>query len=395
VTPRPGTRRGGSEEWATPWGHRLRARWQGLARALVLVVPVATLLGILLEWNGIPGQDRDTVAYHRAAVAARSNSPLYEPLPPAGPHEFRGVHYYLYPPPLAALLSVLPTVSYRTFDRGWLIANWLAFWVLAAARAKLATGAWGVAATARWGTAVFLLLGPWLAIRFGNIDLMILALAALGLALPAGGGALFGWAAAFKVAPGWALLTLLSRRPRQVLWSTGLALTTCAGACVAVFGATRTIALTNQWLTEIMPTLAQGQFWGGSLAQLRSGNLGFQDVVSNLSLSFLPVQLWAGWGGSAYDGGPLPGPVRLYLTAVAFAAPLIMAWVTRRRSPELQVAVVLAAALLAAPIVRPYVLAVLLLVEAARRQEGRGRGRLGRTVVSEPSVVATPVRSPG
>ena len=92
---------------------------------------------------------------------------------------------------------------------------------------------------------------------------------------------------------------------------------------------------------------------------------------SNLSLSFLPVQV-AVLNGWRYEGGDLPGYVRHYLTAVALLGPLVAAWFTRHRSATLQTAVVFAAALFSAPIVRPYVLSVLLLVLAAARAE-RGR----------------------
>src|SRR5690606_18562126 len=106
---------------------------------------------------------------------------------------------------------------------------------------------------------------------------------------------------------------------------------------------------------------------------LRSG-LAPIHYTSNLSLSFLPVQLAVlnGWWG--YAGGELPGMVRFYLTAVAILGPLLAAWLTRHRGATLQAAVVFAAAVFAAPIVRPYVLPVLLLVLAAVRHEQRTAG---------------------
>jgi hypothetical protein len=183
-----------------------------------------------------------------------------------------------------------------------------------------------------------------------------------------------GLAAAFKVTPVWPLLTLVARRPRRTLPGMTAAVALCGGACLWVFGARGTVDLVVQWITDIMPTVAQGQFWGESFSNLQAGQLRFVDFLGNLSVSFAPVQMAVLWGWWDYDGGPLPGSVRGYLTAVAIGVPLVTAWLTRRRSPSVQAAVVLAAALFAAPIVRPYALPVLLLVLATVRQERRDRG---------------------
>jgi hypothetical protein len=119
--------------------------------------------------------------------------------------------------------------------------------------------------------------------------------------------------------------------------------------------------------------LAQGQFWGESLRSLRTGGWHPVHYFDNLSLSFLPVQLAVlnGWG---YDGGPLPGGIRAWLTGVSIIGPTLAAWLTRRRSPTAQAAIVFAAALFSGPIVRPYVLPALLLVLAAVRGERRESG---------------------
>lgn len=128
-------------------------------RGLRPVVTAAMILFVALEWNGIPGQARDTVAYHPAAEAARVGSSIYDPLPTPGPHEFDGEWLYLYPPPLAAMLSALPAVDYRTFDRVWLIMMLVAFWVLSACLARVASGDWSIRGTGTWAVALFLLPG--------------------------------------------------------------------------------------------------------------------------------------------------------------------------------------------------------------------------------------------
>lgn len=48
----------------------MRERYHRLARAAVRVTPFAMVAFVAIEWNGIPGQDRDTLAYHEAAAAA-------------------------------------------------------------------------------------------------------------------------------------------------------------------------------------------------------------------------------------------------------------------------------------------------------------------------------------
>jgi hypothetical protein len=347
------------------------ARAERLARAASHVVPVALVVFVGVEWNGIPGQVRDTAAYHHAAAAAAGGGPLYDGLQ-AGPLEIPGEWPYIYPPPFAALLSLLPEFGYRTFDRLWLIANLIAFWLLAGCLARLARGRWSVRGTARWGGALFFMPGTLLAIHFGNIDLMLLAVAAVAAVLPGTAGFGLGMAAAVKVVAGWPLLAMAVRRPAVALPGFAAAAAVCIAASAAVFGIGQTVDLTLAWVRDVMPTLAQGQFWGESLDGLKAGGLSPWQYTGNLSLSFLPVQL-AVLGGWDYSGGPLPAPVRLYLTGVAMLAPVTAAWLTRRHAVEFQMAVVLAAALLAAPIVRPYVLPVLLLVLAAWRSHKRAR----------------------
>ena len=351
-------------EWCGPvtFAHR----WERLSRAAARIVPLATLVLVAVEWNGIPGQERDTRAYYDAGVAVRTGEPLYR-TPPPGPHEFNGRWEYLYPPPLAAILSPVATWSYRTFDRAWLLLNLAAFWAFAAALGRIALGRWSAAGSLRWGAALFFWPGAVLSIHYGNIELVILALVALALAVPVSAGGALGLAAAVKITPGWGLLPFLARRPRSTALGLAVAGAVCFAGSAAVFGMGQLQSLVWQWTHFVMPTVAQGQFWGERLAGLMSRTRPV-DYFGNLSPSFAPVQLavMAGWD---YTGGPLPFVVRTYLTSVAFAAPVAAAWLTRSWSLRFQSAVVVTAAMLAAPIVRPYALASLLIVFASRRGE--------------------------
>jgi hypothetical protein len=354
---------------------------RGLWSAAIRIVPAALVLVVIsVHWGDRSDLPRDTFAYHQAAVAAAVGAGIYDPVPPPGPHEFRGIgdFHYLYPPPLAALLAPFSALSYRAFDRLWLLLDLLAFWVLAAALGKIARGSWSFDGTTRWAAAV-VVPGPLLAIHFGNIELLVLALVTLGLALPRWAGFTLGLGAAFKVTPVWALFTLLLRRPPRIARGLAAAVVLAGGACLAVFGLAGTAALVTQWVTHVMPALSQGQFWGGSLAAIQQGGLLPRDYFANLSPSFLPVQLAVISGWWDYQGGPLPGPVRAYLTAFAIGAPALTGWLTSRRSPNVQAAAVLVAALFAAPIARPYGLPALLLLLATVRQERRERGTAVRS----------------
>jgi hypothetical protein len=335
-----------------------------------VVPPVLLLAVVAAHWSGGDDLPRDTFAYYRGAEAAAAGAGIYDPVPAPGPHEFRGAQHfhYLYPPPLAAMLAPAARIGYRAFDRAWLVLDILAVVALAAALARIARGTWSLDGTARWGAAV-LVPGPILAVHFGNIELLVLALVAVGLAVPSTAGAAVGLAAMFKVTPVWPLAVLAARRPRRVLPGLAIASAVAGGACVLVFGAAGTLALSLQWAREIAPVMAQGQFWGGSLAAVQQGVLRPLDFFTNLSISFLPVQLAVLTGWWDYQGGPLPSHVRMYLTAVALGAALLVAWLARRRAPTVQAAAVLVAALFAAPIVRPYALAAWLLLLAAVRGE--------------------------
>lgn len=342
----------------------LRDRLLALGRAARHVVPIATVVLVAIEWNGIPSQPfRDSLAYQQGASYAQSDQSLYVPLPAPGPHSFVGWPY-IYPPPLAALLSPFPPVSYQTFDRIWLLLNVVAFWAFAASLGRIQTGRWSLGATLTWGAGLFFVPGSLFAIHFANVEPVIWALVGTAFAAPATAGLLLTLAASIKITPAWPLLALATRRPRPVVLQAGIGSLLLLAVCVGVFGVDQLVSQSFTWWSRILPSVAQGQFWGGSLPQLRQG-VGPLDILGNLSLSFAPIQLavLSGWD---YDGGVLPAPVRFYLTTVGVAAPILVLWLTRAKPPREQAALVLVAAAFAAPIVRTYVLPLILLPLALR-----------------------------
>lgn len=355
----------------TEAGEAVRRYVRRLRRAFVNLMPLLTLLVVVVEWNGIPGQRRDTVAYFDAAVAARSESQgIYEPLPQIGPHEFLGDFPYIYPPVLAAALALLPDTSYRTFDRGWLLANVVAFWFLAAALARISSGTWKGRELLSWSAVLFLFPGTWFSIHFGNMDLVVLSLIAWSVAVPARAGALLPVGIVLKVTPVLPWLVFLIHRPRAAVVGAASVLALSAAVCLHTFGYSHSLLLFRQWFMMVLPSLSQGQFWGGSLAALKGGALTPYDYFANMSPSFLPVQLaiLCGWD---FEGGSWPVGIRLYLAGFGVLVPLLTGWLTRRCSLSVQIAAVATAALWSAPIVRPYVLPAALILVAAFRPARR------------------------
>lgn len=368
----------------------LTIRGAALARAATHVIPFVLAAFVVVEWNGIPTQDRDTRAYYSAATAP-DHTAVYDPLPPPGPHEFTGVWHYLYPPPLAALLSFLPSIHYRTFDRLWLIANTGSLVLLGFLLSIIANGRVDLSSASSWTTAVIFTPGALLSVHFGNIEPMIIALVAAGLAFPRWGGFTIGCAAAFKVNPVWPLGFMLLRRPAAVLPGLLLAAAFCAAVCLAAYGLAGTSVLVTTWIDRVLPSVSQGQFWGESLRGLASGEVRLQDYFGNLSISFLPVQI-AVLSGWQYEGGDLPTAIRMFLFVFGTAVPVCVGWLTRHRSLQVQAAAVFAAALFSAPIVRPYTLPVVLLVVAAVRAERRGPDHLTVEQRAPDDVMTPPLR---
>ncbi len=349
-----------------------RERLKRLGRAYVNLLPLLLLLFVALEWNGIPGQPgRDSRAFWAVSGGNASGLGLYQDYEIEGPHEYAGRFPFLYPPPLAAALSLVPPLPYRTFDRLWLVLNALALCIFGATLGRLRDGHYSARGTWLWSAIVFATPGALLAIHFANVTPWIWVLVGVAFAHPRVAGAFLATGAAIKVTPVWPLLAWTLRCPRRLLPPTALAAFVLTGLSVAVFGATELVGLCLVWFDVVLPSVSQGQFWGSSIAEFRAG-IGPLDLLDNLSLSFLPVQLAAltFWD---YQGGPLPGAVRTYLSVVGVGAPILTYWWLRGRSPRLQAAGVLAVAVLVSPIARPYALPLLLVPLVVHLGEGSAR----------------------
>lgn len=347
-----------------PASRRFARTFLRFGRPLLFVVPLLYIAAFLPRAGHMEPGDAAR-AYHQAGDAIREGRSMYEPLPPEGPH--RVGNYYLYPPPLGALVGLLPATDPDVFQTLVLIANVIAVWIFAWVLARLAR------LPSLHGTlfvAALLLMMPGLpeTIAIGNIDPIVFALVGLGIVLPATTAAASLTAgAALKVTPVWALGVLLARlRPS---WPGAAAV---AMACLLIValatGVDGLIAESLLWARRIAPTLSQGQFEvlpmvaGG---EVRSGWL----LNGNISPAFLPVRLLV---EQPPPGQDIPAWARMYLSIVQFGVPALTAWLTRHRSVREQAAWVISAATLAAPIMRGGYLPVLLLLPAlliGRKQE--------------------------
>jgi hypothetical protein len=339
---------------------RRSARRPRLLLAALAVIPALHLLVLVPElWRGAE-ETRDVVAYLMAAERVRAGELLYQAVPP-GPHVVGGGAPYLYPPVLAAMTALVP-LSGAALVRFALLAGVLAFWVYAACLDRVASrgrnSAWG---TLLWGALLTAGVAPLGALWVGQVDVLIWALFGIALAFPAARG--FGFAAAAFTKPFavWPLGLALWRERRPVVVGAVAAIALAAALSASAMGPLRLAQASVQWLTDVYPALAQGQF-GYLVADVSASPaanhlLGFLGT-GNLSLAFLPLQLAhaAGWEPA---GAELPAWARVYLTTAGLAAPIVTLWLTRRRSLPLRYAAVMAAAVLFAPIVRATYLGIL------------------------------------
>jgi hypothetical protein len=297
-------------------------------------------------------------AYLQAGDAIRDGRSMYEPLPPTGPHRIG--NYYLYPPPLGALVSLLPRMTSETFATLVLVANiagvWAFAWALAClARLPLAAGT--------LLAALVLLFMPGLreTIAIGNVDPVVFGLVGLGLAVPPlASASLLGAGAALKVTPIWALGVVAVREGKQAWLGAGLIVLACLIVTMLAVGPAGLVGESLLWARRIAPTLSQGQFETLPImveGQVQSGWL----VNGNISPAFAPLRLLI---QPPPPGESIPTWARIYLSTVQFGVPALVAFLTRRRPPRAQAAWVIAAATLAAPIMRGGYVPILLLVPA-------------------------------
>jgi hypothetical protein len=341
-----------------------------VALALIPAMHLAVLVPEL--WRAAD-EPRDFMAYTLAAERVRVDQPLYEPVPP-GPHVPGEGRPYLYPPFLAAIAALIP-LSGIALSRFALLAGVLCFWVYAACLARVAAGKITAYGVLLWGALLTAGIFPLSTLWVGQIDSLIWALFGIALAFPLARG--FGFAAAAMTKPFavWPLALALWRERRPVAVGAGLAITIAVCLAALAMGPVSLVRASLEWLTDIYPTLAQGQF--AYIAYDVTGNETLNHVLSylghgNLSLGFLPLQLAHAAGWKLAEPW-LPWWARVYLTTVGLAAPIIALWGTRHRAPELRYAAVMSAAILFGPIFRATYAPILYSLAAAWIADRRHR----------------------
>ncbi len=280
--------------------------------------------------------DRDVPVYWQAAKNVRANVPIYTKQVSYGPDHFPQ-SIYIYPPPFAAVIAPLGSLSFKAFSKVWFCLILLAFWIFAYSLAKLFKGERKV--TLRdvlvWGLVAGLFPGTYTAIGLGQVDPILWALFAIGL-IGIARPALWALAALVKAFYVWPwiadLITTFQRDGVRV------ALRALAGAMlvigILVFYGGIICGWHSYvvWGRDVLPTLSQGNF-----------------KYDNVSLSFAVLRLarLVGWD---YLGGPLPLLAHLWLTAASIGAPLLAWWLSRHRMLQIKHACIIAASVLFAPV---------------------------------------------
>jgi hypothetical protein len=338
------------------------------AAIAVACIMSAVYLLVWVPWKMQSTQQReDPAAYAQAVAQLDAGGSMYDPLPPPGPH--RQGRHYLYPPVFAAMLTWLPDRSGLGIQHTFVALEGVGLLLFAFGLARIARWRYWPAVPLIMATtiATFGTLSP----GEGGLGPLLAGIVVAGLAF-SWGLPLLVLAAALKVTPAWAVLVLVARSPRRALPVAVLASALILAAVVATIGPGTLLAESLVWATRVAPTLAQGQYdagvWAWSDRNLPAAAFLLQ---GNLSPVFAPLYLL----GDPYPH-ELPGWARTYLTAASTGIPLIVAWRTRRLEPRAQAAVVLAAAVLCAPIFRlgylPLLAPALVLVAPGRRPLRRG-----------------------
>jgi len=276
-------------------------------------------------------RERDLFIYQRAATKIYHKLPLYDiklqqnytasSLPSRG---------YIYPPPLAAILTPFARLTQRAFITCWLIILLTAFWCAAAALSFMTFDKFILEGVLGWGLILGNFPGVYFGLALGQIDIILLALFTIGLSSRK---EILFWATAatVKIFFVWPLIVLLFKRTKSIkqiaIGLVPILLLIIAGGWLAGWHSYVV------WFKDILPTLSQGSW-----------------VKDNVSLSFGILRLfrWLGWW--AYEGGKIVGIPHLWLTIASIGAPMLTYFLSYKANTHLRCALVTVAAILFAPV---------------------------------------------
>jgi uncharacterized membrane protein len=308
---------------------------------VLLVANVALHVGYLLPLalsDHYPMADADV--YAMAGRHALTGQPLYPLTPQGDPRTPEGEYLpFLYPPPFAALLAPLGMISQYTAVRVLKALTFLAFWAFAATLCRLAVGRYTWRGTLGAAAVATVTPGTYFNLVSGQVDPFLWLLLALALVTPLEGTFL---SASCLVKPfaAWPLALAIWRQPRRNLPQAVVTL----GFGILLGGLVCGWQSYAQWL-HYTPHRMYGVIF----------------VPQNISFSLLPLRL-LGWQ-------ELPAWGRAFLMGMYVIGPASVAWVTRRRPPDVQLGWVAAAAIVFAPFSRLYYIPLLLVPLALEVRE--------------------------
>ena len=257
-------------------------------------------------------QDRDMVIYYHAAQAASAHQDLYEAWPEYTP--YMKPSRYFYAPPFAAVTAPLGRLSWQAFCYIWYALMLAAFWTFAFALSRLSGGRFTPLVC---GLLVAIWPNTYFAFSIGQADVFMWALLASATACGRYRGALLAVAAIIKPIVLLPMLVVLWRDRKQVIPATGtITLALLVGALVCG------LRSYGMWITEALPVPSRGTF-----------------DPDNISISFAVLRI-VGYHAWAH----------IWLSLAALSGPCVAIYATRRKSVELQFAVVTIVSMICAPI---------------------------------------------
>lgn len=267
----------------------------------------------------------DVDIYYRAALRLQQGVDVYQPWPEYTPDTIP--NRFFYSPPFLLLTRPLVVLGHRDFLRVWGLLILSAYWIYAASLAKIATGIWDWKATLVFGMIISLVFKGDDALLAGQFEPFMWMM--------------FGLALATKYRTGWlAVATLVKIHP---LWALCLALyhgKRRAWQHMLLFAVP--LLLASVWLVG----LRNWMMWWPSTAPVASQGT-FSPFNWSLSLYILRLTSSVGW---LQGDVALPIWAKAFLSACAIIAPLTTAFLARRTSSEMQLALVASAGVLFAPI---------------------------------------------
>ena len=331
---------------------RLSAEFGALLHRVLVGLGVFHFVAQLFVWFPMEwartDHFRDIAVYYDAIQRFAHGGNAYLPWPDYGvqmtPSRF------FYSPVFLLLTRPLAGLDYQTFSHVWLCLVFAAFWVYCACLGRLTANRWDWKTTLLYGLVIDTLMEGYTALCLGQFETWMWMLFGLALVSKRSRAGWLAWAALVKIHPVWSLCLALTQDKRA--WKSALLFALPVVAASWILAGTRTWL---QWWPATQPVASQGTFHFG-----------------NWSWSFFVLRL-AWCAGLLKASGALPVWAKMWLAGCAVGAPIGMAYLARKLSPELRLALVACAGVLCAPLCWGFYYPLLLLPFAVWRGECNAR----------------------